>query len=53
VNQRTFTASVIKEIAMDGKAFTFPDNPEEDIYSDDDLQVKYYLIFYLSHGQAH
>ena len=35
------TSAVIQQIAMEGGALTFLENPEEDIYSDKDLKVKY------------
>jgi len=31
----------IHQIVMEGGAFIFLNDPEEDIYSDDDLKVKY------------
>lgn len=37
------TSLAVQEMAMEGGAFTFLDNKEEDIYSDDDLKVKYFL----------
>ena len=37
----TLTSEVVHQIAMEGGAFTFLEAPGEDIYSDDDLKVKY------------
>ncbi len=35
------TSDAMQQIAMEGESFTFLQNPEEDIYSDNDLKVKY------------
>ena len=35
------TSVAMQQIAMEGGAFTFLENPEEDIYSDKDLKVRY------------
>jgi hypothetical protein len=35
------TSSLVQQIAAEGGSFNFLDNPDEDIYSDNDLKVKY------------
>ena len=35
------TSLLVQQMAMEGKAFDFLNEQEEDIYSDDDLKVKY------------
>ncbi len=35
------TSEIMHQIAMEGGAFSFLEVLEEDIYSDDDLKVKY------------
>ena len=39
--QEDITSSVIQSIVMEGGALNFLQDPEEDIYSDSDLKVKY------------
>jgi len=39
--EEDITSTTMHQIAMQGSAFSFLENPEEDIYSDDDLKVKY------------
>ena len=35
------TSTTMHEIAMEGGVFTFLESPEEDVYTDNDLKVKY------------